>query len=95
MPAVVQPTHALGRPGNDMRYAGCHLLLAARAPVGLGRAGAADPADEPFAVTVGLPAFDPTDGSVQIKPGVLAASAMGSGHHSSVGGHGDDDAHGL
>ena len=35
MPAVTQPAHAVGRPGNDMRYAGCHLLLTTRAPVGL------------------------------------------------------------
>jgi hypothetical protein len=86
MPAVAQPTHAVGRPGNDMRYAGCHLLLAARAPVGLGRVGARDPADEPLAVTVELTAFDPTDGSVQIKPGVLAAAAVGSSHPTSLGG---------
>ena len=80
MPAVVQPTHAVGRPGDDMRYAGGHLLLAARTPVGLGRVGAGDPADEPFAVTVGLTALDPTDGSGQVQLGTLLASAMGSGH---------------
>lgn len=63
-----------------MWCAGSHLLLAARAPEGLGGAGARDPADEPFAVAVGLTAFDPTDGSVQINLGVLTATAMGSGH---------------
>jgi hypothetical protein len=80
MPAVAQPTHALGRPRNDMRRAGGHLLLASRASEGLGRAGARDPADEPFAIAVGLTAFDPTDGSVQIELGVVTATAMGSRH---------------
>ena len=86
MPAVPKATYAVGRPGNDMRYAGRHLLLAARTPEGLGRSGARDPADEPFAVTVGLPAFNPSDGTVQIERGVLVASAMGAGHTSIVAG---------
>ena len=86
MPTLAKATHALGRPGNNMRYAGRHLLLTARAPEGLGRAGATDLADEPFAVTVGLTAFDPAKGAVQIELGALTASAMGSGHLSSVGG---------
>ena len=80
MTAVVQPTHAVGRPGNNMRYAGCHLLLAARAPVGLGRVGAGDPADEPVTGIVGLAALHPTDGPVQIQRVSLVASAMRSGH---------------
>lgn len=80
MPAVAQPAHAVGWPGNHMRYAGCHLLLAAWAPVGLGRVGTGDPADEPFAVNVGLTALDPPDGSVQVKLGALIASAMGTWH---------------
>ena len=86
MPAVVQATHALGRPCDDVRYAGCHLLLASRAPEGPVRAGAADPTDEPLAIAVGLPAFDPTEGSVQVEPGALTTSAVGSGHGSRVGG---------
>jgi len=86
--AVSEATHALGRPGNDMRYAGRHLLLAARTPEGLGGSGPGDPADEPFAVTVGLPAFAPTDGAVQVELGVLTASAMGAGHGSIVAGKG-------
>ena len=86
VPAVVEPAHAVGRPGNDMRYAGYHLLLASRAPVGLGRVGAGDPADEPVAVTVGLAAFDPTDGSPHIKLGSLVASAVGSGHRPIIAG---------
>ena len=86
MPAVPKPTYAVGRPGNDMRYAGRHLLLAARAPERLGRSGAGDPADKPFAVTVELPAFDSSDGTVQIERGVLRASAMGAGHTSIVAG---------
>lgn len=86
MPAIPETTHAVGRPGNDMRYAGCHLLLAARAPEGPVRSGAGDPAHEPFAVGVGLAAFDPADGSIQIKLGALTASAMRSGHTSIVAG---------
>ena len=78
--AVPEATHAVGRPGNDMRYAGRHLLLAARTPEGPVRSGPRDPADEPFPVTVGLSAFDPTDGAVQVELGVLPASAMGAGH---------------
>jgi len=88
MPAVPQATHAVGWPGNDVRYAGCHLLLAARAPEGLGRSGAAHPADEPFAVAVGLPAFDPSDGSEQVELGALTASAMGAVHTPIVAGNG-------
>lgn len=86
MSSVVQTTHALGRPGDDVRYAGRHLLLAARAPEGPGRAGAADPANEPFAVAVQLPAGDATDGSVQVELGALRASAVGSGHTPIVAG---------
>jgi hypothetical protein len=86
MPTVAQAAHAVSRPGNDMRYAGCHLLLAARTPVGLGRVGSGDPPDEPLAVAVGLTAFDPTDGPVHVKPGVLTAAAMGSGHAPIVAG---------
>jgi len=88
MPAVVQATHALGRPGNDMRHAGRHLLLASRTPVGLGGTGAADPADDPFAVAIGLTAREPTNGSGQIELGVLTTSAMGSGHAPIVAGTG-------
>jgi hypothetical protein len=61
MPAVAQATHPLGRPRHDMRYAGCHLLLTARAPEGPVRAGSTDPTDEPFAVAVRLAAFNPAD----------------------------------
>jgi hypothetical protein len=86
MPAVVKATHALGRPGNDVRYAGCHLLLAARAPEGPVRAVARDPLNEPFAVAVGLSAFDPTEGTVQIELRVVSATAMGSGHAPIVAG---------
>src|SRR5665647_899880 len=85
MPAVLQATHTISRPGNDMRYAGCHLLLTARAPEGLVRAGPADSADEPLTVAVGLTARDPSDGTVQIELGALWSSAMSSGHGSSVG----------
>lgn len=92
VPAVVQTTHALGRPRNHMRYSGCYLLLTTRAPEGPFRAGAADPTDEPLAVAVGLTAFDPTDGSFKIKPGVLTASAVGSGHAPIVAGAGNEDA---
>ena len=88
MPAVAQATHPLGRPRNDVWYAGCHLLLTARAPEGPVRAVTANPTDEPFAVAVGLAALNSTDGSVQIKPGVLTASAVGSGHGSRVCGRG-------
>jgi hypothetical protein len=93
MPAVAQPAHAFGRPCNDMRCAGGHLLLAAGAPEGLGRARARNPADEPFAVALGLTTFDPTDGSVQIKLGVLTATTMGSGHTPIVAGQGLSERH--
>lgn len=86
MPAVIQTTHAIGRPRDDVRYAGCHLLLASRAPEGPVRAGAADPTDEPLAIALGLPTFDTTEGSVQIEPRVLTTSAVGSGHTSIVAG---------
>lgn len=86
MPAVVNSAHTLGRPRHDVRYAGCHLLLTARAPEGPVRAGATDPTDEPLAVAVGLPALTPTDGSLQVEPGVLTTSAVGSGHESIVAG---------
>ena len=84
MPAVAQPTHAVGRPGNHMRYAGCHLLLAARAPVGLGRVGPGDPADEPLAVRVRLAARGATDGAGEVELGVVAATTVRAGHASSV-----------
>jgi hypothetical protein len=80
MATLAQTTDPVGRPGNDMSDAGSYLLLAARAPVGLAGAAARDPSHEPVAVAVGLPSFDPTDGSVQIKGGVLTASTMGAGH---------------
>jgi hypothetical protein len=86
MPPVLQAAHALCWPGDDMRYAGGHLLLAARAPERLRRAGTGDVADEPFAVAVELAAFDPTDGAVQIKPGALGTSSVGSGHGSRISG---------
>ena len=86
MPAVPETTHTVGRPGNDMRYAGCHLLLATRTPEGLGRSGAGDPADEPFAVPVGLAAFHPTHGSIQVELRVLTESAMGTRHTTIVAG---------
>jgi hypothetical protein len=86
VPPVVQAAYALGWPGHDMGYAGCHFLLTAGAPKRPRRAGTADPANEPLAVAVRLTAFDPADGSVKVEPGVLTASAMGSGHGSSVGG---------
>ena len=88
MPTVLQATHPISRPGNDMRYAGRHLLLTARAPEGLVRAGPADPADEPLTIAVGLTARGPSDGTVQIELGALWTSAMSSGHGSSVGGMG-------
>jgi len=86
VPAVIQTTHAIGRPRDDVRYAGCYLLLAPRAPEGPVRAGAADPTDEPLAIVVGLPTFDTTEGSVQVEPGVVTAPAVGSGHESIVAG---------
>ena len=89
MPAIVQAAHAVGGPGNDMRYAVCNLLLAARAAEGLGRAGAADPAYEPLAIAVRLAAWHPADGSVQIELGALRASAMRSGHAAIVAGSGN------
>jgi hypothetical protein len=82
--AVTQAPHAIGGPGHDMRHAGSHLLLAAGAPVGLGRPGAADPADEPFTVIVGLTPRGPADGTLQIKLGALRTSAMWSGHDTIV-----------
>src|SRR5665648_280428 len=85
MPTVHQATHPISRPGNDMRYAGRHFLLTARAPEGPVRAGPADPTDEPLTVAVGLPARDPSYGTVQIELGALWTSAMSSGHGSSVG----------
>ena len=88
MPAIVQAAHAVGGPGNDMRYAVCNLLLAARAAEGLGRAGATDPAYEPFAIAVRLTARHPADGSVQIELGAFRASAMRSGHAPIVAGSG-------
>jgi len=88
VPAVVQTTHAIGRPRDNVRYAWCYLLLASRAPEGPVRAGAADPTDEPLAIVVGLPTFDATEGSVQVEPGVLTTSAVGSGHESIVAGLG-------
>jgi hypothetical protein len=36
MSAVIQAAHAFSRPGNDVRHAGCHHLLAAGTPEGLG-----------------------------------------------------------
>lgn len=62
MPPVAEATHPLGRPGNDMPYSGCHLLLAARTPKGLRRAGAGDALDEPLAVAVQLTTFHPAQG---------------------------------
>ena len=50
MPTVTQTTHAVRRPGNDMGYAGCDLLLAARAPVGLACALARHAPDQKFPV---------------------------------------------
>ena len=88
MASVAQATHAVSRPGNDMRYAGRDLLLAARTPVGLGRVGPGDPADEPIAVVVGLSPFDPAYGSVQVERGRLLTSAMGSGHAPIIAGQG-------
>jgi hypothetical protein len=93
MAAVIQAAHALGRPGHDMRYAGCHFLLAARAPEGPRRPGTADPADEPLAVAVGLPTGDPADGSAEVELGALTASAMGSRHGPSLGG--DEQGEGM
>lgn len=80
MPAVVQPAHAVGWPGNDMGYAGRHLLLATRTAEGPVGAGTTDAADKPLAVAVGFAPFDPTDGSVQVQLSTLVASAMGAGH---------------
>ena len=80
MPAVIHAAHAIGRPGNNMRYAGQYLLLAPRTQERPGRAGPGDPADEPFTVAVGLPTLDPADSPTQIETGVLATSAMRSGH---------------
>ena len=76
MSSVVQATHAVSRPGNDVRCAGCHLLLTARAPEGLGRAGATDPADKPLTVAVGLAARGSANGALQVELAALATSAM-------------------
>lgn len=91
MPTITQTAHAISRPGNDMRYAGCDLLLTAGAAVGLGRVDPGDPADEPLAVAVGLTPLGPPDGSVQIELGALVASAMGSGHVLIVAGRAASD----
>ena len=88
MPSVAQATHAVCRPGNDMRYAGRHLLLAARTPVGLGRVDPSDPADKPLAVAVRLTPFDPAYGPVQVELDPLSTSAMGSGHAPIIAGQG-------
>jgi hypothetical protein len=88
MPPVVQSAHPIGGPGNDMWHARCDLLLTAGAPEGPLRARTTDPTHEPFTVAVELPSLDPTDGSLQIKPGVLTASAVGSGHAPIVAGAG-------
>ena len=85
MPSVVHATHALGRPRDDVRYTGCYLLLAARAPERPGRAGAGDPTDEPLAIAVGLSALTPADGPTKVERRVLRTSAVGSGHASRVG----------
>lgn len=86
MSAVRQAPDAISRPGDDVRYGGCDLLLTARASVGPCGAGAADPADEPFTVTMGLTARGPADGTVQIELGALTTSAMWTGHTSIVAG---------
>lgn len=86
MPALVQTTHAVGWPGHDMRYAGGHLLLAARTAEGPIRASTAHPTDKPFAVAVELTPLDPADGSVQVELCPLVTSAMGSGHTSIIAG---------
>ena len=78
--AVIQATQSISRPGNDVRYSRWHHLLAARAPERLGRARAADTADEPFAITVRLTARGSTDSAFEIKLGALGTSAMWSGH---------------
>lgn len=80
MSPVLQPAHTVSRPGHDMCGAGHHLLLTARAPEGLRSTGAADPADEPFAVAVGLAAWNTADGTFEVELGALGASAMWSGH---------------
>ncbi len=76
MSSVVQATHAVSRPGNDVSCASCHLLLTARAPEGLCRAGATDPADKPLTVAVDLPARGSTNGTLQIELAALATSVM-------------------
>jgi len=86
VPTVAQAAHPVSRPGNNVRYAGCDLLLAARAPVGLGGVHAGDPPDEPLPVAVGLAPFDPTDGPVEVELGALNASAMWSRHGPIVAG---------
>jgi len=78
--AVFQPAYAVSRPGNNMWRSGCHLLLTTGAPEGLGWAGATDPPDEPFTVTVGLTARSPSESAVQIELGALTTTAMCSGH---------------
>jgi hypothetical protein len=78
--AVIQATQAISRPGNDVRHARLHHLLAAGAPEGLGSTRAADPADEPFAISVRLTPRGSADGPLQIKLGALGTSAMWSGH---------------
>ena len=83
---VVQAAHPLRRPGNDVRNTRRDLLLAAGTPERPRRAGTADPPDEPFTVTVRLAARRPADGPVQVEPGVLVTSAMGSGHDLIVAG---------
>jgi hypothetical protein len=80
MSAVIQATQAISRPGDNVRYARWNHLLAAGAPEGLGRTRAADPADEPFTITVRLTAGCSADGALQIKLGALGTSAMLSGH---------------
>ena len=87
---VVQSAHTFSRPGNDVRDTRRDLLLAARAPERPRRAGTADSPDEPLTVTVRLAARRPADGPVQVEPGVLATSTMGSGHDLIVAGSNPD-----
>ena len=83
---VVHTAHTLGRPGNDVRDTWRNLLLAAGAPERPRRAGTADSPDEPLTVAVRLAAGGPADRPVQVERGLLAPSAIGSGHDLIVAG---------
>jgi hypothetical protein len=84
VPALVQPTDAVGRPDHDVGYTGSHVLGATGAQVGTGRSFAGDGADEPLAAGVLLPPGGAAEGAAVVQRRLVTAAAVGSGHVSIV-----------